>query len=236
MGVGWCSHYSCIPVGFQCIFDFLWINRLALGLLVVGAWIGHPGLVFATIQEDQSGQAASQPAGGGLSDAGQLSEAELDNLTAEVADELRCIVCRNQSVLESNSELAREMQQLIRDRLAAGESPEQARSYFVSRYGDYILLKPRASGVSVLVYVLPVLAFLLGGLVLVLRLRKWSEADGAGSTAPGKADGGTTSTDGFGVPAAEPAVGTEPAVPIGKADSALSETDEAWLQKALSEE
>ena len=149
----------------------------------------------------------------------ELSEAELENLTAMVADELRCLVCRNQSVLESNSELAREMQQLIRERLLAGESPDEVREYFLGRYGDYILLKPRARGVSILVYALPVVAFLLGGLVLFGKLRKWSRAgaDESGGSGPG-AD---TDPNGAG-PAEDPA--------------AVSEADEAWLRKALSEE
>jgi cytochrome c-type biogenesis protein CcmH len=195
-------------------------RRRAVALLaaVAGSWLGQPALLSAHFQDDpaadtpQAEQATAQPAGG------ELSDAELENLTAIVADELRCLVCRNQSVLESNSELAREMQQLIRERLLSGESPDEVREYFLSRYGDYILLKPRARGAAILVYALPVLAFLLGGLLLFGKLRKWSRrgAEEADSTEPLDAD---------------------PAAP-GSADEAgdVSAADEEWLQKALAEE
>ena len=93
-----------------------------------------------------------------------MSAAEVDQLSAEVAAQLRCPVCRNQSVLESSSGLARAMQSVIRDRPASGETPEEVRAYFVSRYGNWILLKPEPKGINLLVYLLPVAAHLLGRL------------------------------------------------------------------------
>lgn len=105
--------------------------------------------------------------------------AELDARAAEVAGQLRCLVCRNQSVLESNAELSREMQALIRERLAAGDTPEEVKQYFVSRYGEFVLLQPRAEGINLLVYGLPVVALLVGFLVARNRLRKWASAGGA---------------------------------------------------------
>lgn len=101
-------------------------------------------------------------------------EAALDALTAEVAAELRCPVCRNQAVIESSAELSREMQATIRTKLAAGESPEEVKAYFVSRYGEWILLKPSARGVNMAVYALPALVLLLGGVFLLARLRGWA--------------------------------------------------------------
>jgi cytochrome c-type biogenesis protein CcmH len=103
-------------------------------------------------------------------------EAELDARAAEVAGELRCLVCRNQSVLESNAELSREMQALIRERLAAGDTPEEVKDYFVSRYGEFVLLQPRASGINLLVYTLPGVALLVGFLVARNRLKKWASS------------------------------------------------------------
>lgn len=108
-------------------------------------------------------------------------EAELDALAAEVASGLRCPVCRNQSVVESNAELSREMHRLVRDKLAAGETPEQVEAYFVSRYGEWILLRPKASGLNLLVYALPLVVLVLGFFLARNRLRKWA-GTGSGET------------------------------------------------------
>lgn len=118
--------------------------------------------------------------------------AELDDLTARVANQLRCPVCRNQSVLESSSTLAREMQAEIRRRLARGETPEEVKAYFVSRYGEWILLQPPAKGINLLVYVLPVLALLVGGYVVFRLVRSWTGRTPAGEAAGG-ADAGARS-------------------------------------------
>jgi len=125
---------------------------------------------------------------------------ELDDLTARVAARLRCPVCRNQSVLESSASLAQEMQQVIRARLRAGESPAEVEAYFIDRYGEWILLKPKAEGVNLLVYLLPAL-LLLGGLVgVALLLRRWAaapEESGAGDAGRrGGADPGRAEADG----------------------------------------
>ena len=110
------------------------------------------------------------------------AEADLDARAAEVAGGLRCPVCRNQSILESNADLSREMQRVVRERLAAGETPEEVEAYFVSRYGEWILLKPQARGINLVVYALPLIVLLLGFFLARNRLRKWARA-GAAETA-----------------------------------------------------
>ena len=90
-------------------------------------------------------------------------------------------MCRNQSIVESNAELSREMHQVVRDRLAAGETPEQVEAYFVSRYGEWILLQPQARGINLVVYALPALALVLGFFLARNRLRKWASAGAADS-------------------------------------------------------
>jgi cytochrome c-type biogenesis protein CcmH len=90
----------------------------------------------------------------------------------EVASELRCVVCQNLSVADSPSEMAGQMRAIVRERLAAGESPAQVRAYFVERYGDWILLAPPRRGFTLLVWLAPLVAVLLGiGLVTVLVVR-----------------------------------------------------------------
>ncbi|MFV2008185.1 MAG: cytochrome c-type biogenesis protein CcmH [Longimicrobiales bacterium] len=101
---------------------------------------------------------------------------ELDALTEQVASELRCPVCRSLSVRDSQAPLAREVEGVIRERLAAGESPEEVRAYFVSKYGEWILLAPPKRGFTLLVWVLPFLALGLGGAFLVVIFRRWLEA------------------------------------------------------------
>lgn len=102
-----------------------------------------------------------------------LTAARVDALAAEVADQLRCPVCRNQSVLESSAELSREMQSVIRERLAAGHTPEEVKAYFVERYGEWILLRPEPEGINLAVYLLPALVLLGGGWWVGRRLRSW---------------------------------------------------------------
>ena len=104
--------------------------------------------------------------------------AQVDSLlearTAAVASTLRCPVCQGESIQDSPSELAQQMRAVVRDRLRSGESPEQVKAYFVSRYGEWILLEPRMSGLNVVLYAVPVL-LVLGGLALVFVLvRRWT--------------------------------------------------------------
>lgn len=119
--------------------------------------------------------AAAQPAyfGGGTSsvESDSARDAELDARAAQIAATLRCPVCRGQSVLESSSQIAREMQALIREKLEAGETPGEIEAFFIASYGDFILLRPRAQGLNILVYVLPGVAFALGLGLIALKLR-----------------------------------------------------------------
>ena len=92
----------------------------------------------------------------------------------DVAAQLRCVVCQSLSVADSPSETAHQMKAIIRERLAAGESPEQVKAYFVDKYGTWILLSPPRQGFNLLVWIVP-FAGLAGGLVLVLIVvRRWS--------------------------------------------------------------
>jgi cytochrome c-type biogenesis protein CcmH len=155
-----------------------------------------------------------------------MSAAEVDQLSAEVAAQLRCPVCRNQSVLESSSGLAREMQSVIRDRLASGETPEEVRAYFVGRYGDWILLKPEPKGINLLVYLLPAAALLFGGVLLYYRIRRWTGAAAPGpeaSLAPEVPDADPAPT--------EEARAAEPTSP--DADGGLSEEEEEWIRQQI---
>jgi cytochrome c-type biogenesis protein CcmH len=92
----------------------------------------------------------------------------------EVAAQLRCVVCQNLSVADSPSEMAHQMRALIRERLAAGERPDQVVQYFVDRYGEWILLEPRRHGFTLLVWVLPPVAVGAGLVLGAVLLRRWT--------------------------------------------------------------
>lgn len=96
----------------------------------------------------------------------------LEEQTLRVAAELRCPVCQNLSVADSPSEMATQMREVIHDKLKTGESPDQIRSYFVSRYGEWILLSPARQGFNWVAWLLPFVAILGGGGVIVLTIRR----------------------------------------------------------------
>ena len=97
----------------------------------------------------------------------------LETKVREVALTLRCVVCQSESLWESRSETARQMREIIRERLVQGQSPDEVRAYFLSRYGDYILLAPRKSGLNWLLWAGPFVALMLGGIFLYRTLRRW---------------------------------------------------------------
>jgi cytochrome c-type biogenesis protein CcmH len=90
-----------------------------------------------------------------------------------IAAQLRCVVCQNLSVADSPSETANQMRAVIRERLAAGERPEQVIQYFVDKYGEWILLEPRREGFTLLVWLLPPLAAVAGIGLAVVLLARW---------------------------------------------------------------
>lgn len=98
----------------------------------------------------------------------------LEARATRLASELRCPVCQGLSIQDSPSPLALQMKDLIRAQLAAGRSDAEVREYFVSRYGEWVLLEPRAAGFNLLVYLLPALGLLGGAVVVAFAVRRWS--------------------------------------------------------------
>jgi cytochrome c-type biogenesis protein CcmH len=105
-----------------------------------------------------------------------------EKIVQDIAAQLRCVVCQSLSVADSPSETSNQMRQIIRERLAAGENPEQVRAYFVEKYGEWILLSPPKSGFNLLVWVVPFVALGLGLVVVVLVLRRWSRTPTAAAS------------------------------------------------------
>jgi cytochrome c-type biogenesis protein CcmH len=103
-----------------------------------------------------------------------LKDPALEARARHLSQELRCMVCQNQSIDDSEAQLAHDLRVLVRDRLKAGDSDPQVLDYLVARYGEFVLLKPRFELSTLLLWGLPPLALLAGlaGVVLALRRRK----------------------------------------------------------------
>ena len=93
----------------------------------------------------------------------------------EVGSQLRCVVCQNLSVADSPSEMAHQMRVIVRDRLVAGDSPDQVIEYFVDKYGEWILLKPRRHGFNWLVWLAPYVAVAIGLGIFAIVVRRWTQ-------------------------------------------------------------
>ena len=100
-----------------------------------------------------------------------LSDPVLEERARNLSAQLRCMVCQNQSIDDSNAELARDLRVLVRERLTNGDTDEQVIDYVVSRYGEFVLLNPRFSTRTLVLWTAPVILLLIGGMVLVLMAR-----------------------------------------------------------------
>ena len=108
-----------------------------------------------------------------------LADAGLELRARKISAELRCMVCQNQSIDDSDAELAKDLRVLVRERLTAGDSDGEVVDYVVSRYGEFVLLKPRFSLRNAALWGTPVVLLLAGGLVVFLgaRARKRREPE-----------------------------------------------------------
>jgi cytochrome c-type biogenesis protein CcmH len=96
-----------------------------------------------------------------------LTDPALETRARTLSSQLRCMVCQNQSIDDSNAELARDLRVLVRERLVDGDSDEAVIAYVVSRYGEFVLLKPRFTPRTLLLWGAPVV-LLTGGAVAML--------------------------------------------------------------------
>ncbi len=123
------------------------MTKLVLALVIALVW--HPGLGLAV--------AVDPP----------LADPTLEARAQIVFKSLRCLVCQNQSISDSDADLARDLRVIVRERIAAGDSDDQARAYLVDRYGDWVLLKPPVKTSTIALWVGPLIMFGIAGLVAV---------------------------------------------------------------------
>jgi cytochrome c-type biogenesis protein CcmH len=101
-----------------------------------------------------------------------LADPVLEGRARALSAGLRCLVCQNQSIDDSNAPLARDLRLLLRERLKAGDSDDQAVNFIVARYGDYVLLRPRFTVETWLLWIGPFALLLIAGTFLYARRRQ----------------------------------------------------------------
>jgi cytochrome c-type biogenesis protein CcmH len=107
-----------------------------------------------------------------------LADPVLEARARALSKELRCMVCQNQSIDDSDAPLARDLRILVRERLKAGDTDQQVIDYLVARYGDFVLLKPRFTSHTALLWLMPAVVFVIGALALVLVSRRYRSPAG----------------------------------------------------------
>lgn len=85
---------------------------------------------------------------------------------------LRCLVCQNQTIADSNADLAIQLRQIVRERIVAGDNDEQVRQFVVARYGDWVLMRPPFNLATALLWISPAILLIVGGIAAVLFLRR----------------------------------------------------------------
>ncbi len=148
--------------------------RLVLILLMALAW-SAPSLIFPTapawaVNPDEV-----------------LSDPLLEKRAREISKGLRCLVCQNQSIDDSDAGLAKDLRVLVRERLVAGDSDSTVLEYVVSRYGDFVLLKPPFKGATLVLWLGPLVfvGFGLFAMIAFMRRRRTSDGFIAPSGSPG---------------------------------------------------
>jgi cytochrome c-type biogenesis protein CcmH len=105
-----------------------------------------------------------------------LNDPALEARAREISRGLRCVVCQNESIDESNADLAHDLRVLVRERLVAGDSDAQVIQYIVDRYGDFVLLRPPVKPETYLLWASPAILLLIAALLIAIYLRRHRRA------------------------------------------------------------
>ncbi len=101
-----------------------------------------------------------------------LSDPALEARARAISTQLRCLVCQNESIDDSNADLAREIRLIVRERLVAGDTDDEVLQFLVDRYGEYVLLQPVVAPHTTLLWAAAPLALFVGGVVIVIASRR----------------------------------------------------------------
>ena len=113
-----------------------------------------------------------------------LEDPALEARARALGKELRCVVCQNQSIDDSNAELAQDFRRIVRERVVAGESNDEIRRYMVERYGEFVLLKPPVTAGTIILWGGPFAVLLLGAGIAVMTARRKREGGEAADLTP----------------------------------------------------
>lgn len=100
-----------------------------------------------------------------------LRDPQMEQRARDISGGVRCMVCQNENIDDSNAPLARDLRLLVRERLQKGDSDDQVRDYLVARYGDFVLLKPPLRGTTLILWITPVLVLLVAAGAIFARSR-----------------------------------------------------------------
>ncbi len=101
-----------------------------------------------------------------------LKDPALEKRAREISAGLRCLVCQNQSIDDSDAQLAKDLRLLVRERLVAGDTNREVEAFLVQRYGEFVLLKPTFGTHTVLLWLTPALVLVLGGIGAYMAMRR----------------------------------------------------------------
>jgi cytochrome c-type biogenesis protein CcmH len=102
----------------------------------------------------------------------QLADPAQERAAKDLMESIRCVVCQGQSIADSNADLAADMRGLIRDRISKGEKPEAIRAWLIEHYGDWVSFKPQFGGRSAPLWLLPLLALVIGAFLMRGRFKR----------------------------------------------------------------
>jgi cytochrome c-type biogenesis protein CcmH len=105
-----------------------------------------------------------------------LEDALLEAKARALMEEIRCVVCQNQSIVDSNAEIASDLRRIVRARVQAGETPEAIKAFLVERYGDWVLLKPPLNTGTIILWASPFLFILVAGFILISYRKNQTKA------------------------------------------------------------
>lgn len=114
----------------------------------------------------------------------QLDDPALESRARDISKGLRCVVCQNESIDDSNADIAASMRILVRERLVAGDSDDQVRQALVDAYGEYVLLMPRFSLSNAMIWLAPLIALAVGVVWYLRRTGRSGGADPAPAAGP----------------------------------------------------
>ncbi len=119
-----------------------------------------------------------------------LADPALEARVQDIAQDLRCLVCQNQSIADSNADLAKDLRRLVRERIAAGDTNDEVIAFMTARYGDYVLLKPPVNPGTYVLWFGPPALFAIGLLIVVLYVRRVRAQRVAAAAGDGPEDAG----------------------------------------------